>query len=159
MRVCVIGTGYVGLVTGVCLAHVGHEVICVDNDLAKVELMQTGKSPIYEPGLSDIMHSAMSNGKLSFTTDLDLGVKHGEVLFIAVGTPSLPNGSSDTRYVEAVAKEIGKYLVDRYTVIVNKSTVPIGSGDWVKMLVMDGVKAKSMVWLKPKNQNSSVTQM
>jgi UDPglucose 6-dehydrogenase len=139
MRVCVIGTGYVGLVTGVCLAHVGHEVICVDNDLAKVELMQTGKSPIYEPGLSDIMHSAMSNGKLSFTTDLDLGVKHGEVLFIAVGTPSLPNGSSDTRYVEAVAKEIGKYLVDRYTVIVNKSTVPIGSGDWVKMLVMDGV--------------------
>jgi UDPglucose 6-dehydrogenase len=139
MRVCTIGTGYVGLVTGVCLAHIGHDVLCVDNNPAKVEMMQAGQSPIYEPGLSEMMQSAMAAGRLQFTTDLAQGVKHGEILFIAVGTPPLPDGSSDTRYVEAVAKGIGQHLNGGYKVIVNKSTVPIGSGDWVKMLVMDGV--------------------
>jgi UDPglucose 6-dehydrogenase len=139
MRVCTIGTGYVGLVTGACLAHIGHDVICVDNNPAKVELMKAGNSPIYEPGLSEIMQAAMSTGRLQFTTDLALGVEHGEILFIAVGTPPLPNGSSDTQYVEAVARGIGQHLTDEYKVIVNKSTVPIGSGDWVKMLVLDGV--------------------
>ena len=143
MRVCTIGTGYVGLVTGACLAHIGHDVICVDNNPAKVALMQSGTSPIYEPGLSEIMQSAMSAGKLKFTTDLALGVAHGEILFIAVGTPPLANGSSDTQYVEAVARGIGQHLNDDYKVIVNKSTVPIGSGDWVKMLVMDGVAARN----------------
>ena len=143
MRVCTIGTGYVGLVTGACLAHIGHDVICVDNNPAKVELMKSGHSPIYEPGLSDIMQSAMSTGRLQFTTDLELGVKHGEILFIAVGTPPLPNGSSDTQYVEAVARGIGQHLNGEYKVIVNKSTVPIGSGDWVKMLVLDGVAERS----------------
>jgi UDPglucose 6-dehydrogenase len=139
MRVCTIGTGYVGLVTGACLAHVGHEVVCVDNDLAKVQLLQSGQSPIYEPGLAAIIQSAMASGRLKFTTDLALGVAHGEILFIAVGTPSLPNGSTNTRYVEAVARGIGQHLQHSYKVIVNKSTVPIGSGDWVKMLVLDGV--------------------
>jgi UDPglucose 6-dehydrogenase len=139
MRVCTIGTGYVGLVTGACLAHIGHDVICVDNNPAKVELMKAGNSPIYEPGLSEIMKAAMSTGRLQFTTDLALGVEHGEILFIAVGTPPLPNGSSDTQYVEAVARGIGQHLNSDYKVIVNKSTVPIGSGDWVKMLVLDGV--------------------
>jgi UDPglucose 6-dehydrogenase len=139
MRVCTIGTGYVGLVTGACLAHIGHDVVCVDNNQAKVELMQSGQSPIYEPGLAEIMQSAMAAGKLRFTTDLALGVEHGEILFIAVGTPPLADGSTNTAYVEAVAKGIGQHLDDRYKVIVNKSTVPIGSGDWVKMLVLDGV--------------------
>jgi UDPglucose 6-dehydrogenase len=139
MRVCTIGTGYVGLVTGACLAHIGHDVICVDNNPAKVELMKAGNSPIYEPGLSEIMTAAMSTGRLQFTTDLAWGVEHGEILFIAVGTPPLPNGSSDTQYVEAVARGIGQHLNGDYKVIVNKSTVPIGSGDWVKMLVLDGV--------------------
>jgi UDPglucose 6-dehydrogenase len=139
MRVCTIGTGYVGLVTGACLAHIGHDVICVDNNPEKVALMKSGQSPIYEPGLADIMRSAMATDRLQFTTDLAAGVAHGEVLFIAVGTPPLPNGSSDTQYVEAVAKGIGKHLNGDYKVIVNKSTVPIGSGDWVKMLVLDGV--------------------
>jgi UDPglucose 6-dehydrogenase len=143
MRVCTIGTGYVGLVTGACLAHIGHDVVCVDNNPAKVELMKSGHSPIYEPGLSEIMQSAMSTGRLQFTTDLALGVDHGEILFIAVGTPPLPNGSSDTQYVEAVAKGIGQHLNGDYKVIVNKSTVPIGSGDWVKMLVMDGVAERT----------------
>jgi UDPglucose 6-dehydrogenase len=143
MRVCTIGTGYVGLVTGACLAHIGHEVICVDNNPAKVELMKSGHSPIYEPGLSEIMQAAMASGRLQFTTDLGLGVEHGEILFIAVGTPPLPNGSSDTQYVEAVAKGIGQHLNGDYKVIVNKSTVPIGSGDWVKMLVLDGVAERN----------------
>jgi UDPglucose 6-dehydrogenase len=139
MRVCTIGTGYVGLVTGACLAHIGHDVICVDNNPAKVELMKSGQSPIYEPGLSEIMTAAMASGRLQFTTDLKAGVEHGEILFIAVGTPPLANGSSDTQYVEAVARGIGQHLTGEYKVIVNKSTVPIGSGDWVKMLVIDGV--------------------
>lgn len=137
MRVCVIGTGYVGLVTGVCLSHIGHEVICVDNNEEKVKLMKSGQSPIFEPGLSELMQSSSDSGRLHFTADLEAGVDHGEVLFIAVGTPALPNGESDTRYVEAVARGIGQNLKDGYKVIVNKSTVPIGSGDWVKMIVDD----------------------
>jgi UDPglucose 6-dehydrogenase len=139
MRVCVIGTGYVGLVTGVCLAHIGHHVICVDNNEEKVKLMQSGQSPIFEPGLSDLMQTAIQNERIEFTTDLGAGVRHGDILFIAVGTPPLPNGESDTRYVEAVARGIGAYLNGDYKVIVNKSTVPIGSGDWVRMIVLDGV--------------------
>lgn len=139
MKVCVIGTGYVGLVTGACLAHVGHHVICIDNNEDKVKLMQAGQSPIYEPGLSEILQSTIAAGTIEFSTDLAAGVRHGEVLFIAVGTPPLPSGESDTRYVEAVAKGIGHHLDDSYKVIVNKSTVPIGSGDWVRMIVLDGV--------------------
>jgi UDPglucose 6-dehydrogenase len=144
MRVCVIGTGYVGLVTGVCLAHIGHHVICVDNNEEKVKLMKSGQSPIYEPGLSEIMQEASQAGNLEFTSDLAAGVSHGEVLFIAVGTPALPNGESDTRYVEAVARGIGANLNGGYKVIVNKSTVPIGSGDWVRMIVLDGVAERQM---------------
>lgn len=139
MRVCVIGTGYVGLVTGVCLAKLGHEVICVDNNAEKVALLQSGLSPIYEPGLEELMQETVSVNRLSFTTDLAAGVAHGEILFIAVGTPALPTGESDTRYVEAVARGIGECLNGGYKVIVNKSTVPIGSGDWVRRIVLDGV--------------------
>ncbi|MHC5937012.1 UDP-glucose dehydrogenase family protein [Nostoc sp.] len=139
MRVCVIGTGYVGLVTGACLAHIGHDVICVDNNEEKVKLMKSGQSPIFEPGLSEIMQSAIQTEKIHFTSDIAAGVTHGEILFIAVGTPPLPTGESDTRYVEAVARGIGENLNGGYKVIVNKSTVPIGSGDWVRMLVLDGI--------------------
>ncbi|MBD1920512.1 UDP-glucose/GDP-mannose dehydrogenase family protein [Microcoleus sp. FACHB-831] len=145
MRVCVIGTGYVGLVTGACLAHIGHHVICVDNNEEKIKLMKAGQSPIFEPGLSDIMQAAYQSGNLEFTTDLGAGVEHGEILFIAVGTPPLPTGESDTRYVEAVARGIGAHLTDGYKVIVNKSTVPIGSGDWVRMIVMDGIAERQKV--------------
>ncbi|WP_413174892.1 UDP-glucose dehydrogenase family protein [Anabaena azotica] len=139
MRVCVIGTGYVGLVTGACLAHIGHDVICIDNNEEKVKLMKSGQSPIFEPGLSEIMQSAINSGNIQFSSDLPAGVAHGEILFIAVGTPPLPNGESDTRYVEAVARGIGENLNGGYKVIVNKSTVPIGSGDWVRMIVLDGI--------------------
>jgi UDPglucose 6-dehydrogenase len=139
MRVCVIGTGYVGLVTGVCLAKIGHEVICIDNNVAKVEQLQAGRSPIYEPGLEALMLEAIATDRLHFSTDLAAGVRHGEILFIAVGTPALPNGESDTRYVEAVAHGIGAHLNGSYKVVVNKSTVPIGSGDWVRRIILDGV--------------------
>ncbi|WP_421657693.1 UDP-glucose dehydrogenase family protein [Leptothermofonsia sp. ETS-13] len=139
MRVTVIGTGYVGLVTGACLARIGHQVMCVDNNAEKVALMQSGRSPIFEPGLAEIMQATMRTGHLEFTTNLRMGVTHGEILFIAVGTPALPTGESDTRYVEVVARGIGTHLNGGYKVIVNKSTVPIGSGDWVRRIVMDGV--------------------
>lgn len=148
MRVCVIGTGYVGLVTGVCLAHTGHHVICVDNNEEKVKMMKSGQSPIYEPGLSELMQSSTSAGRLEFTSDLDAGVNHGEILFIAVGTPPLPTGESDTRYVEAVARGIGSHLQKGYKVIVNKSTVPIGSGDWVRMIVLDGLAEREKSGIK-----------
>ncbi|MBW4603609.1 MAG: UDP-glucose/GDP-mannose dehydrogenase family protein [Calothrix sp. FI2-JRJ7] len=139
MRVCVIGTGYVGLVTGACLAHIGHDVVCIDNNEEKVKIMKAGQSPIFEPGLSEIMQGAIQSGRIEFSTDIAAGVAHGEILFIAVGTPPLPNGESDTRYVEAVARSIGTNLNGGYKVIVNKSTVPIGSGDWVRMIVLDGL--------------------
>ncbi|MEH1764901.1 UDP-glucose dehydrogenase family protein [Nostoc sp.] len=145
MRVCVIGTGYVGLVTGACLAHIGHDVICIDNNEEKVKLMKSGQSPIFEPGLSEIMHSAIQSQKIQFSTDLAAGVAHGEILFIAVGTPPLPTGESDTRYVEAVARGIGENLNGGYKVIVNKSTVPIGSGDWVRMIVLDGIAERQKI--------------
>jgi len=145
MRVCVIGTGYVGLVTGVCLAHTGHDVMCVDINEEKVKLMQSGQSPIYEPGLAELMRSSIKSENLRFTTDIKQGVNHGEILFIAVGTPALPTGESDTRYVEAVARGIGQHLDSTYKVIVNKSTVPIGSGDWVRMIVLEGVEERHQV--------------
>ena len=145
MRVCVIGTGYVGLVTGACLAYIGHDVICVDNNEEKVKLMKSGQSPIHEPGLPEVIAESIRQGKIEFTTDIAAGVKHGEILFIAVGTPSLADGRSDMRYVEAVARSIGESLTDGYRVIVNKSTVPIGSGDWVRMIVMDGMLGKSNI--------------
>ena len=161
MRVCVIGTGYVGLVTGACLAHIGHHVICVDNNEEKVKLMKAGQSPIFEPGLSEIMQSAIKSEQIEFTTDMGRGVAHGEILFIAVGTPPLPTGESDTRYVEAVAKGIGEHLDGGYKVIVNKSTVPIGSGDWVRMLVLDGIteREKSLVTAGGGNNPQKVAEV
>jgi len=159
MQVCVIGTGYVGLVTGVCLAHIGHHVICVDNNEAKVALMQSGQSPIFEPGLSELMQEAIESGKIEFTTDLNAGVNHGEVMFIAVGTPPLPTGESDTRYVEAVARGIGAHLNGGYKVIVNKSTVPIGSGDWVRMLVLDGVAERQQALVSSGSSNTTTTEV
>jgi UDPglucose 6-dehydrogenase len=152
MRVCVIGTGYVGLVTGACLAEIGHQVICVDNNTEKVALMQSGKSPIYEPQLEEIMQANMAADRLHFTTDLGDGVRHGEIIFIAVGTPALPTGESDTRYVEEVAKGIGNYLDAEYKVIVNKSTVPIGSGDWVRKSIVDSVVARKTLAVKSINE-------
>ena len=140
MQVCVVGTGYVGLVTGTCLAYLGRSVVCVDIDERKIEMLREGRSPIYEPGLDPLIAAGIRSGNLSFSTELSAAVRASEVIFIAVGTPPLPTGRANLAYVEAVAREIGRSLdCERRRVIVNKSTVPIGSGNWVEMLVKEGL--------------------
>lgn len=139
MKVCIIGVGYVGLVTGVCLAEIGHNVICVDNVEAKIEKLKKAVSPIYEPGLDSFIEKNLKAQRLSFTTDIKYGVQNSEIIFISVGTPSLSNGQADLSYVEAVAAEVGKHI-NGEKIIVNKSTVPIGSGDWVSMIVSESIQ-------------------
>jgi UDPglucose 6-dehydrogenase len=137
MQVCVVGTGYVGLVTGICLAHIGHNVICIDNNLEKIKLLKSGVSPIYEPQLTELIQSASLLGKITFSVDFAEGVQHAEIIFVAVGTPQLDSGKTDTSYVECVCQEIGRYITNDYKVIVNKSTVPIGSASWVKTIIQE----------------------
>src|SRR5690349_19766744 len=134
MKVCVVGTGYVGLVTGACLSELGNDVVCIDNNEAKVEGLKQGIIPIYEPGLAELVTRNVERNRLNFTTSLAAGVQASDIVFITVGTPPLPNGEADLSYVEAVARGIGGAL-NGYKVIVNKSTVPVGCGDWVAMLV------------------------
>src|SRR5690554_4375980 len=126
MKVAVIGTGYVGLVTGACLANVGNDVVCADNDAAKVELLNSGGIPIYEPGLDDIVARNLADGRIHFTTDTAQAVRDAEVIFIAVGTPPDEDGSADLQHVIAVARDIGENL-NGYKVVVCKSTVPVGT--------------------------------
>jgi len=130
MRVTLFGTGYVGLVTGTCLAEVGNDVICVDIDQAKIDGLRRGVVPIFEPGLEEMVIANQSSGRLRFSTDPAEGIAHGDVLFIAVGTPPDEDGSADLRYVLEVARTIGRH-VDRHVVVVDKSTVPVGTGDRV----------------------------
>ena len=134
MRVSIFGTGYVGLVTGACLAESGNSVICLDVDTDKIEGLNRGVMPIYEPGLEDVVVRNHASKNLSFSTDAASAVAHGEIIFIAVGTPPDEDGSADLRYVLAVAKTIGMYL-DQYAVVVNKSTVPVGTADKVRAAV------------------------
>ena len=131
MRLTIFGSGYVGLVTGACFAEAGNNVLCVDVDQRKIEKLQKGESPIYEPGLDDLLQKNIAAGRLSFTTDPEEGVKHGLFQFIAVGTPPDEDGSADLRYVLAVAESVGKHL-NEYRIVVNKSTVPVGTADKVK---------------------------
>jgi len=134
MKITIFGTGYVGLVTGACLADVGHDVLCMDVDEGKINKLKNGQIPIYEPGLESIVKHTFEAGRLSFTTDVEEAVKHGTLQFIAVGTPPDEDGSADLQYVLAVAKSIGQYM-DEYKVVVDKSTVPVGTGDKVKAAV------------------------
>ncbi|MBI3758754.1 MAG: UDP-glucose/GDP-mannose dehydrogenase family protein, partial [Deltaproteobacteria bacterium] len=127
MRLCVIGSGYVGLVTGACLADSGNHVVCVDNDAKKVERLRAGHNPIYEPGLDELLHRNLAAGRLTFTTDLDLAVAAARIVFIAVGTPPDEDGSADLQYVLGAARNIGRLMTD-YKVVVDKSTVPVGTG-------------------------------
>ena len=136
MRVCIFGTGYVGLVTGTCLAEVGHDVVCVDIDQAKVDGLNRGIIPIYEPGLEPMVKANHAAGRLRFTTDAPSGIAHGDVLFIAVGTPPDEDGSADLQYVLAVARTIGRHLA-RPAVVVDKSTVPVGTADKVRAAIAD----------------------
>jgi UDPglucose 6-dehydrogenase len=141
MRLTIFGSGYVGLVTGACLAEVGNNVLCVDVDERKVEMLKRGESPIYEPGLDELLRKNLAAGRLSFTTDAVEGVKHGLFQFIAVGTPPDEDGSADLKYVLAVAETIGKHI-DEYRVVVTKSTVPVGTADKVKAKIGSTLQAR-----------------
>src|ERR1041384_678057 len=126
MRIAVVGTGYVGLVAGVCFADSGHFVVCVDVDEKKIKLLREGQSPIYEPGLEELLSKNIAAERLTFATDLAAAVKQSEVVFIAVGTPQADSGDADLRAAMAVAAQIAA-AAERYTVVVNKSTVPVGT--------------------------------
>lgn len=134
MRICVIGTGYVGLVAGTCLADMGNDVICVDNDLEKLIKLNAGIVPIYEPGLEELIKANVTEGRLKFSSDLDNAVKQSLVCFIAVGTPQGQDGAANMQYVMDVAEGIGK-SIDGYKVIVDKSTVPVGTADKVTEVI------------------------
>lgn len=136
MRIAVIGTGYVGLVTGVVLADLGNDVICVDNDPEKLAKLRAGKSPIYEPGVEELLERGLAEGRLTISDSVADATKKSDIVFVAVGTPSMPDGSPDLRAVRAVVGEIGRSL-EKYTVIVNKSTVPVGSGELVANLLRE----------------------
>ena len=146
--ITVAGTGYVGLVSGACLADFGNTVICVDNNAAKIETLKKGGIPIYEPGLDDVVSRNVSSGRLSFSTDMAASIQKSDVVFIAVGTPPADDGSADLKYVEAVAREVARAM-NGYKVIVDKSTVPVGTGKKVKAwisgeLAKRGSEAKSI---------------
>jgi len=140
MRVTVIGTGYVGTVTGACLAFLGHRVTCVDTDHAKIAKLRAGEPTIYEPGLEDLIALAHNRGGIDFQTDLTLPVRESDVIFIAVGTPPLPTGESNLAYLEAAARGIGNSMdASKFRVVVNKSTVPVGTGNLVQTLIREGI--------------------
>ena len=141
MEICVVGAGYVGLVTSACFAYLGHEVVAVESNPDRLELLKKGKVPFYEPGLQEFVSDGIKSGLLDFSDDLDSAVKKSQVVFIAVGTPSLQSGEPDLSQVMNVARGIGGALDSKAArVIVNKSTVPVGSGNWVEMLVSQGVQ-------------------
>lgn len=136
MKVTVVGTGYVGLVSGTCLAEVGNDVLCLDVDPEKIRILEEGGIPIYEPGLQDMVRRNVAAGRLRFTTDVERAVHHGTVQFIAVGTPPDEDGSADMQYVLAAARNIGRLMTD-YKVVVDKSTVPVGTADKVQAAIAD----------------------
>ena len=139
MKITVIGTGYVGLVAGTCLAELGNDVICLDIDKEKIDKLNNGIIPIYEPGLDELVKRNKKEGRLIFTTDKEKAIKESIVIFIAVGTPMGENHEADLRYVKAVAKDIGTYMQD-YKVVVDKSTVPVGTADMVKQIIKQNQK-------------------
>jgi UDPglucose 6-dehydrogenase len=143
MNITIIGTGYVGLVTGVCLADLGNHVFCLDLDPVKVNMLNSGGIPIYEPGLAELVQSNVAAKRLTFTTDVEAAVAHGDVQFIAVGTPSDEDGSADLQYVLAAARNIGRSM-NRFTVVVDKSTVPVGTADKVTSAIREELTKRGM---------------
>lgn len=142
MRLTVLGTGYVGLVTGACLAHAGHRLTCLDVDEEKVRSLREGRVPIFEPGLTELLSVLGAAGRIAYTSDYEAALAGAEAVFICVGTPSLPDGQADMSAVQSAATMLGRHLANPYTVVVNKSTVPIGSGDWVGMLMREGLRQR-----------------
>lgn len=143
MNITIIGTGYVGLVTGVCLADLGNNVFCLDLDPVKVKMLNDGGIPIYEPGLAELVQSNVAAKRLIFSTDVEAAVAHGDVQFIAVGTPSDEDGSADLQYVLAAARSIGRTM-NRFTVVVDKSTVPVGTADKVAAAIRDELDKRDL---------------
>ena len=143
MKIAIVGSGYVGLVTGTCFSEVGIDVVCVDVDKIKIENLKNGIIPIFEPGLEDMVHRNMKKGRLSFTTDIAHALEGSDVLFIAVGTPPGEDGSADLKYVLSVARDCGKYMND-YLLIVTKSTVPVGTAAKVKAAVEDELSKRGI---------------
>ena len=133
-RICVVGTGYVGLVTGACLSDFGNVVVCVDVDAEKIEELRRGQLPIYEPGLRELVQHNVDRGRLSFSTEIPFAIKSSEIIFIAVGTPALPDGGVDLSSVMRAAETIADYMED-YKVIVNKSTVSVGTGAEIERII------------------------
>jgi UDPglucose 6-dehydrogenase len=142
MRITVIGTGYVGLVTGTCLAEVGNDVLCLDLDASKIEILNNGDIPIHEPGLLEMVRRNVAAGRLQFTTSIEESVAFGVVQFIAVGTPPDEDGSADLKYVTAAARNIGRFMTE-YKVIVDKSTVPVGTADKVRQAVTEELQERN----------------
>ena len=147
MKVTVIGTGYVGLVSGACLAEMGNDVVCVDVDERKIAMLKDGKIPIHEPGLQEMVLRNVVAGRLHFTTDVAASVQHGTMQFIGVGTPPDEDGSADMQYVLAAARSIGRHMTD-YKVVVDKSTVPVGTGDQVDAAIREELAARGMADLR-----------
>ena len=141
MKISIIGTGYVGLVSGTCLAELGNDVMCLDVDQGKIDMLKRGEIPIYEPGLEALVTRNVAAGRLHFTTDFAESAKHGEVQFIAVGTPPDEDGSADLQYVLAAARNIGRHM-DGYRVVVDKSTVPVGTAEKVRAAVAEELAAR-----------------
>ncbi len=148
MRLTVVGTGYVGLVTGVCFADTGNHVLGVDIDAEKVEMLNKGQSPIYEPGLTDILKSNLRAGRLRFTTDVDEGAKHGEVIFLAVGTPPKPDGSADLTVLDEAARRTARAM-DHEAIVVVKSTVPVGTNEHVEQIMRGCTRHRVVVVSNP----------
>jgi len=143
VKITVIGTGYVGLVTGTCLAEVGNEVLCLDLDPKKIETLKAGGIPIYEPGLEDMVRRNVAAGRLAFTTNIEESVAYGEIQFIAVGTPPDEDGSADLQYVVAAARNIGRHMTG-YKLVVDKSTVPVGTADKVKAAMQEELSQRGV---------------
>jgi UDPglucose 6-dehydrogenase len=143
MKITVIGTGYVGLVSGACLAEVGNDVLCLDVDIEKIRLLEAGGMPLHEPGLLDIVRANVAAARLKFTTDVERAVAHGTIVFIAVGTPPDEDGAADLQYVVAAARAIGRHMTD-YKLIVDKSTVPVGTGDQVRQAIATELAARGV---------------
>ena len=139
MNVCVIGTGYVGLTTGLCLSYIGHDVRCLDVDSSKIESLRRGVPTIYEPGMAEMLAAVRS--RLRFTENVTEALDRADVIFIAVGTPPLPDGNPDLRYLREAGEQIGRHLNSEFAVVVNKSTVPVGSGNWIETIVRDSYEA------------------
>ena len=143
MKITVVGTGYVGLVSGACMAEVGNDVLCLDLDAEKIRILEDGGIPIHEPGLQEMVSRNVAAGRLHFTTSVERAVQHGTVQFIAVGTPPDEDGSADLKYVLAAARSIGRLMTD-YKVVVDKSTVPVGTGDLVKQAIAEELKRRGI---------------